>query len=896
MKTETQGTAATLSRRTTWGLLILLLVAIFAFLFSSSFSTSQALFANDGPLAAQKAEMYDTPSSFFGIWIDLYWLGLYGGNFMPNSTGLLRWFLGPHGYINFYAPLGLMFLGLAAAFHFRQLRFGGLAIILGGLAAALNSNFFSNACWGLPTRATCLAFTFLALAAVHSSRKSHFWIKSILAGLAIGMAISEGADNGAIFSLFVAAYAFYLNLISTAKPILARAALGVAQVAVMAVLAAVLAAQTLNIFAETSVKGIVGTEQTAEARAQKWDQATQWSLPKLETLRVIIPGLFGYRMDTEEGGQYWGRVGEWGPNPAAMPRSSGAGEYAGVLVVLIGVWALAQSFRRKDSAYDLAERRVIWFWGAMALVAMGLGWGRHAPFYQFIYSLPYFSTIRNPMKFFHPLHMILMILFAYGVEGLTRLYLKRTQEQVKGLSDQIKGWWRQASAFEKKWTYGSFAAVGVSALAFLAYARSKDALVQKLKSAGLQPAGGESISSLADDIAATSIGEVGLYLLFLTLSVAVVFLIQSRWLAGARAKWAGVLLGLVLVVDLARANAPWIIYYNWQVRYASNPVIDILKEEPHEGRIAMPRPPIFPQETLQRVFQMGNPQSWTQDIQRYMLYLNIYNVEWLQHAFQMYDIQSLDIAQEPRPPVDKANYLGALTGHPVRLWELTNTRWLGGVGGGFADALNGQLDPEQQRFRLHTLFNFFQKPNSSMIGVETNTVGPFALVEFTGALPRAKIYTRWQVNTNDQEVLATLADPRFDPHQTVLVSDAIAGPPATSGESPASASAEIASYAPKHLEIAVTSPSEGILLLNDKHDGNWKVTVDGSPAELLRCNYIMRGVRVPAGDHVVVFDFQPPTTFFWISTSAIVAGLLLCGFLWFDARRGEGHEARGTRK
>ena len=37
--------------------------------------------------------------------------------------------------------------------------------------------------------------------------------------------------------------------------------------------------------------------QTAEEKKVDWDFATEWSLPKLESLRVIIPGIFGYRME-----------------------------------------------------------------------------------------------------------------------------------------------------------------------------------------------------------------------------------------------------------------------------------------------------------------------------------------------------------------------------------------------------------------------------------------------------------------------------------------------------------------------------------------------------------------------------------------------------------------------
>src|SRR2546427_5762721 len=150
---------------------------------------------------------------------------------------------------------------------------------------------------------------------------------------------------------------------------------------------------------------------------------------------------------------------------------------------------------------------------------------------------------------------------------------------------------------------------------------------------------------------------------------------------------------------------------------------------------------------------------------------SVYKALWIQHHFQYYNIQSLDMSQEPRPPADKEAYLKAVTKTPTRLWELTNTRYILGLAGGFTDALNQQLDPAHKRFREHAAFKFTQNQGSSNVGAETNNAGPWALLEFTGALPRAKVYPQWQVSRNDDDTLAKLADLAFDPAQTLLVND-----------------------------------------------------------------------------------------------------------------------------
>ena len=76
-----------------------------------------------------------------------------------------------------------------------------------------------------------------------------------------------------------------------------------------------------------------------------------------------------------------------------------------------------------------------------------------------------------------------------------------------------------------------------------------------------------------------------------------------------------------------------------------------------------------------------------------------------------------------------------------------------------------------------------------------------------------------------------------------------------------------------------------VLLLNDKHDPNWQVLVDGHPAPLLRCNFIMRGVALTPGSHTVEFHFRPPHQSLYISLVGLALGVGLCGFLALSSRK-----------
>ena len=97
---------------------------------------------------------------------------------------------------------------------------------------------------------------------------------------------------------------------------LGRGALRLTVVVGCAVFIATAALSTLVL---TQIKGVAGMEQDPETKARRWNEATQWSLPKVETLTLIVPGIFGFRMDTPKdvanfpnwfkGGVYWGAVG-----------------------------------------------------------------------------------------------------------------------------------------------------------------------------------------------------------------------------------------------------------------------------------------------------------------------------------------------------------------------------------------------------------------------------------------------------------------------------------------------------------------------------------------------------------------------------------------------------------
>lgn len=852
-------------------LMLLLLSGILTLLMLNSFFPGEILFSNDGPLGRLVSQCHRMPQAFMGVWQDLNLTGYREGGSMPNITSGLRLLFGPVGFAKFYIPITLLLLGLGAYCFFQQLKLSRVACVLGGLAAMLNSCFFSTACWGLGSLAITVAMTFFALAGLADLESPLRWVRVVLAGFAVGMGILEGSDIGAIFSILVAAFGIYQAFILPGARV-KNLALGVTRVGVVALFAAFLAAQALVVLVQTQVEAVAGMRQDAQAREHHWDWATKWSLPKREALGLFVPGLFGFRMDDYDGGAYWGAAGrdiEWdqylasgkqGERPKSFIRYSGGGAYAGNLVILVALWAALQAFRRTGSVFSLTQRRWLWFWSVIGIASLLSAFGRYAPFYRLLYSLPYFSTIRNPAKFLHVFTLGLVVLFAYGVDALARVYLRPPRPGEARPPGSVKAWWARASGFDRRWSYGMLLILVLSLVGWWIYASWGENLQAYLETVDFQP-------EMARLVAAFSIRQVGWFVLFFVLAAGMLTFVLSGRFAGTRAKSGAILLGCLLVLDLGRANLPWIKYWDYHDKYASNPVVDLLRTEPRAGRVSL-----FPA-------RMPAPFTTMQQV---------YRIEWLQHLFPYYNIQSLDISQMPRTPQDIEAFEAALhvssSGTNAfdlgRRWELTNTRYLISPAS-YLDTMNERIDPVQHRFRILARFQLVPKPGIQIprreadLTVALSDQGQYALIEFTGALPRVSLYTHWQISTNDQNTLKLLADPSFRLRETVLVSGNV--PVSTAATNAPGGKIERVSYAPKDLVFNASAEAPCVMLLNDRYGPDWHVLVDGHPETVLRCNYLMRGVFLTPGSHRVEFRFQPPIGPLYVSLAAIALCLALVG-------------------
>jgi uncharacterized membrane protein YfhO len=75
---------------------------------------------------------------------------------------------------------------------------------------------------------------------------------------------------------------------------------------------------------------------------------------------------------------------------------------------------------------------------------------------------------------------------------------------------------------------------------------------------------------------------------------------------------------------------------------------------------------------------------------------------------------------------------------------------------------------------------------------------------------------------------------------------------------------------------------ENLVVFSEIHyDAGWQAYLNDTPVDHVRANYVLRGMKVPAGENKVVFRFEPEA-YGWSSNVATGGSLLLTLWLRLD--------------
>ncbi|HEU4477878.1 MAG TPA: YfhO family protein [Pyrinomonadaceae bacterium] len=201
----------------------------------------------------------------------------------------------------------------------------------------------------------------------------------------------------------------------------------------------------------------------------------------------------------------------------------------------------------------------------------------------------------------------------------------------------------------------------------------------------------------------------------------------------------------------------------------------------------------------------------------------------------------------------------------------------------------------------------------SLINHPSGSSTPVAATEFQGwrltetadahvyenlrAMPRAWLVPEVVALSADEALRAIktsrLPDGRaFDAKRTALTEEAVTMPSEGADQQ---STAQVTLLSDTEMEVRTSSRIASFLVTSDVYYPGWHASVDGKKVKLYQADYLLRGVEVPAGQHLVRFEYFPRRLFIGAGVSGLslmVLGSLALANCW-RVKRSRSGDGRG---
>jgi hypothetical protein len=140
---------------------------------------------------------------------------------------------------------------------------------------------------------------------------------------------------------------------------------------------------------------------------------------------------------------------------------------------------------------------------------------------------------------------------------------------------------------------------------------------------------------------------------------------------------------------------------------------------------------------------------------------------------------------------------------------------------------------------------------------------------------------------NADAELAALSN--FDASKTAILRADISAKVGKLSSSAGQGTISLKNYDPEKMVYTYKSSSENLALFSDIwYPEYWVATIDGEEVEILRANYILRALKLPAGEHEIIFEYRDSSSG-TSNTLALLSSLLLLigapALIFFDSRK-----------
>lgn len=238
---------------------------------------------------------------------------------------------------------------------------------------------------------------------------------------------------------------------------------------------------------------------------------------------------------------------------------------------------------------------------------------------------------------------------------------------------------------------------------------------------------------------------------------------------------------------------------------------------------------------------------------------------------------SEDIAKNPQEGLQYLNQRGK-----YRVLDLSISTFQGASTSYFHNTIGGYHAAKLQR--IQDIIDYhLTKGNQGVMGMLNakyviNSQGQ--LQQNPGALGTAWfVESIRKVNTPNEEIEALNS---IDPAKEAIVLDGEFDNYIGSFAPTKNGSITLTTYKPDYLTYTSNSTSEQLAVFSEVWygpDKGWNAYIDGKLVDHIRANYLLRALKVPAGEHKVEFKFEPSTFYLGETISLITSLLIILGLL-----------------
>lgn len=158
------------------------------------------------------------------------------------------------------------------------------------------------------------------------------------------------------------------------------------------------------------------------------------------------------------------------------------------------------------------------------------------------------------------------------------------------------------------------------------------------------------------------------------------------------------------------------------------------------------------------------------------------------------------------------------------------------------------------------------------------------VLENRNVLPKAFFVDSLVYASSPHEAMNAINDPDFDPASFAVLETDQRYETVTEPE----ADVRVTHYDARRINLETQRANDGFLVLSEVYyPAGWRAFINGNETDIIKTNYVLRGIAVPAGDHEIYLEFAPQSHILgsrisWIANLLLAAvGLAGFGLLFF---------------